>query len=357
MIEIDGSLGEGGGQVLRTSLSLSALTGKPLRVTRLRENREHPGLRPQHVTAVNAIAEITQAEVHGARVNASEVTLVPSTIRPGKYHFSIPTAGALTLVLQTVFLPLSFANGTSWVTLSGGTHVQWSPIFHYIQEHWLPILNSLGFRLEVRLTQSGFFPRGGGEVMLKVLPVKTLSPYCCVDRGALVSIRGVSGVANLEESIAKRQKHQALKRLYAICRDSKIKTTHLASTGKGTFILLKANFESCGSACYSALGSPGKPAERVANEAVEPILNFLTTQGCVDQYLADQLLLPLSVTEGVSEFRTNLITKHLLTNAHVIQQFFPSAIKIEGEIGGPGIVRVKGASCRTANIPMPDSAS
>jgi RNA 3'-terminal phosphate cyclase (ATP) len=352
MIEIDGSLGEGGGQVLRTSLSLSALTGKPLRVYRIRENRQQPGLRPQHVTAVNAIAEITRADVHGARVKAPEVTLIPSGIRPGKYAFNIPTAGALTLVLQTVFLPLSFAKGTSRVTLTGGTHVQWSPIFHYIQEQWLPMMKSLGFRLELSLTQSGFFPHGGGEVTLKVLPVKTLLPYCCCDRGALASIRGLSGFANLEESIAKRQKYQTLKRLYAVCRDSKIKTMHISAAGKGTFVLLKANFESCGSACYTALGAPGKPAEHVADEAVDQLMNFLATEGCVDQYLADQLLLPLSVTKGVSEFRTNLLTEHLLTNAQVIQQFIPAAIKIEGEKGGPGIISLKGSPSQTANQPM-----
>ncbi len=348
MIEINGSFGEGGGQVLRTSLTLSALTGKPLCVHNIRANRDQPGLRPQHLTAVNAIAEITRAEVSGVFVNASEVTLIPSEIHPGNYQFDIPTAGALTLVLQTVFPPLSFADGASWVTLTGGTHVRWSPIFHYVQEQWLPLMKSLGYRIEVHLAQSGFFPRGGGEATLKVLPARVLSPYRCAERGKLVSIRGLSGAANLEDSIATRQKHQALKRLYAVCRDSKIKTLRLSAPGKGTFILLKANFENCGSACYTALGAPGKPAEQVADEAVDQMMNFLATDGCVDQYLADQLLLPLSLMEGVSEFRTNLLSEHLLTNAHIIRQFMPVGIEIEGEKGAPGLIRLTGGAIKDA---------
>jgi RNA 3'-terminal phosphate cyclase (ATP) len=344
MIEIDGSYGEGGGQILRTSLALSAVTGQPLIIEQIRTHRSQPGLRPQHLAAVKAIAQITQAEVEGAVLHSRELRFTPGRLRSGTYRVELSTAGALTLILQTLSLPLSFAEGTSQVTLTGGTHVRWSPIYPYLEEQWLPAVRALGFRLDNRLESAGFFPRGGGRVSLKVQPKQPLGSIQGTERGSLVNIRGFSGVANLTDEIATRQKHQALKRLYPVCRDSKIKSLRLPAPGKGTFILLNANFDHYGSACYTALGAPGKPAEQVADEAVDQLLAFLETDACLDHYLADQILLPLCLTKGQSTFRTNAVTGHLLTNAHVIQQFLPVSIEVEGEQDSPGLVCVSGVS-------------
>jgi len=346
MVQVDGSFGEGGGQILRTSLSLSALTGEPLDINNIRANRSKPGLRPQHMAAVNAVAKITQAQLTGAALNSTRVKIVPGKPGAGSYQFDISTAGALTLVLQTVFLPLSFTEKPSTVILTGGTHVRWSPIWHYIKECWLPLMTKIGFRSEIIIEQGGFYPRGGGKAILNIFPPKALNPYVCRDRGELIKIRGLSGVSNLDESIAKRQKLQALRRLYRICRDSKIKTLHMPSRGKGTFILLKAEFSICGCACYSALGAPGKPSEIVADEATDELMSFLKTDGCVDHYMADQLLLPLSIIPGESSFRTNRITQHLLTNKYVIQQFLPVKINVEGELGTPGLVKIYGSAVK-----------
>lgn len=342
MIEINGAHGEGGGQVLRTSLTLAALTKIPLHIHHIRENRRQPGLRPQHLAAVTAIAKMTNAEVFGAHLNSRELTLVPARLRPGRHRFEIPTAGALTLVFQTIFLPLSFAGSTSEIALTGGTHVPWSPIFHYLTHQWLPVMLALGFRSEITLQKAGFYPRGGGEVRAKILPAQGLQSFSCLERGDLSQIRGLSGVANLKDEIAKRQKHRALKRLYPFCEDTKLQTLHLPSPGKGTFILLKAAFSNSGIACFSALGAPGKPAETVTDEAVDQLLAFLKTDGCVDQYLADQLLLPLLMIDGDSAFRTSTITPHLLTNAHIIGQFLPEKINIEGTLNSPGVVQISG---------------
>lgn len=342
MIEIDGAYGEGGGQVLRTSLTLAALTGKPVHIRHIRASRRQPGLQHQHLAAVKAIASLANADEKGASLNSTALTLVPSEIHAGRYQFDIATAGALTLVLQTILLPLNFTQGTSDVILTGGTHVRWSPIFHYLSEHWLPLLRHLGFRAQLELRSSGFFPKGGGKVHAKILPAGELHPFQCVKRGRLVGIRGLSGVANLSDEIAKRQKHQALRHLYDIFRNTKIKTLKLPSPVKGTFILLRAEFASCGSACYTALGAPGKPAEKVADEAVDAMLSFLRSNGCIDQYLADQLLLPLSLIQGWSHFRTNRITQHLLTNAHIIRRFLPAQIEVDGSLHEPGGVRIKG---------------
>jgi len=342
MIEIDGTYGEGGGQILRTSLTLSALTGTPVHIHHIRAHRTRPGLRPQHLAAVQAIVSLTQAEVQGGILNSPEISLWPSRIRAGRYRFTIPTAGAAPLVLQTVFLPLSFARGRSLVSLTGGTHVPWSPTVHYLQGQWLPVMKKLGFKSEISLQQAGFYPRGGGEMSANILPTGALNAFTCIDRGELIAIRGFSGVANLPDAIASRQKHQALKRLYAVCENSKIKTLRMPSYAKGTFILLAAEFSNGGSACYTALGSPGKPAERVADEAVDPLLSFLSSNGCVDRFLADQLLLPLSLVSAISRFRTDSVSQHLITNAHVIRQFLPVQIDIDGEHDEPGLITVRG---------------
>ena len=342
MVEIDGAYGEGGGQVLRTSLTLSALTCKPVHIRHIRASRRQPGLQHQHLAAVKAIASLANADLKGASLNATSLTLIPSEIHAGRYQFDIATAGALTLVLQTILFPLSFAQGTSDVILTGGTHVKWSPIYHYLSEHWLPLLQNLGFRAQLKLRSAGFFPKGGGKVHAKILPAGELHPFQCVNRGRLVGIWGLSGVANLSDDIAKRQKHQALRRLYDICRNTKIKTLKLTSPVKGTFILLRAEFATYGSACYTALGAPGKPAEKVADEVVDAMLSFLRSNGCVDQYLADQLLLPLSLIQGWSHFRTDRITPHLLTNAHIIRQFLPVQIEVDGPLHEPGGVKIKG---------------
>ena len=342
MIEIDGAYGEGGGQILRSSLTLAALLKTPLHIQRIRLNRSKPGLRPQHLAAVKAIARLTDAEVTGAHLDSQEVTFHPAGLRSGRFRFDISTAGALTLVMQTLFLPLSFAQGASQVVLTGGTHVPWSPIYHYLQEHWLPVMAECGFSAETRLRSAGFYPAGGGQVDIKIFPARELRPISLLERGSLTCIRGLSGVANLGDEIAKRQKHRALQRLYPVCQDTKIKTLQLPSSGKGTFILLKASFSDSGRACFTALGAPGKPSEQVADEAVDDLLAFLESDGCVDPYLADQLLLPLLAIDGDSAFRTSRITPHLLTQAHVIEQFLPGRITVDGAQDTPGLIQIHG---------------
>ncbi|MDF1519077.1 MAG: RNA 3'-terminal phosphate cyclase [Brevefilum sp.] len=344
MIEIDGAYGEGGGQVLRSSLTLSALTGKPVIIRNIRASRSKPGLRPQHLAAVNAIAKITQAHVEGNELNSSIVQLAPNKVTASDYRFDIPTAGALSLVLQTIFLPLSIAKSKSHITLTGGTHVPWSPTWDYLQICWLPMMTRLGFCGEIQLENAGFYPRGGGRARAVISPIESLKPLVCLERGDLLRVEGWSGVANLDLSIAKRQKHQALRRLYDVCRTSKIKTVQVPSIGKGTFILLKAVFSSGTCACYSALGAPGKRAEVVADEAVDQLISFLVTDGCIDHYMADQILLPLSFIPVKSVFSTNIISQHLLTNVHIIQEFFPVKINVTGQLNAPGTVEVEGMS-------------
>lgn len=337
MIEIDGSMGEGGGQVLRSALALSALTGKAVHLSGIRARREKPGLQPQHLEAVRAATAICDAKVRGAALHSQQIWFEPGPVRAGRYHFDIGTAGAAPLVLQTIFLPLSKAGAASNVTITGGTHVPFSPCYHYLEREWLPVLLSCGFWTRLSLESAGFYPQGGGEIRAQIRPADAIQPVYRCERGNLVRIRGISAVANLDENIARRQKLQALRRLEPLCADSKIETVRLPSPGKGTLLFVQAEFEQT-TCSYFSLGALGKRAEQVADEAVDSLEAFLASDGAVDEHLADQLLLPMAFASGPSRFRTARITSHLLTNAEVLQQFMPARVEILGIEGEPGTV-------------------
>jgi RNA 3'-terminal phosphate cyclase (ATP) len=343
MIEIDGSLGEGGGQVLRTSLALSILTGQPLLIKRIRAGRPKPGLQPQHLAAVRAAAQISQAQVTGDFVNSQTLTFAPGEVRPGAYRCDIGTAGATGLVLQTVWLPLALAGGPSEITVTGGTHVPWSPCYHYLEWQWLPFMRRIGLVGELKLDLAGFYPQGGGIVQARIEPAAAIAPLRLTERGALKGIRGLSLVANLDMRIAERQRDRALRRLADRHNRIEIEAADIWANTKGTALILLAEFKQS-SACYFGLGALGKRAEQVADEACLWLEKFLAGAGAVDEYLADQLLLPLAFAAGPSEYRTAKVTEHLLTNAEVIQAFGAAEVEVEGEKGKAGVVRVVGSA-------------
>lgn len=340
-VEIDGSRGEGGGQVLRSALALSSITGRPFRILNIRAGRPKPGLAAQHLKSVEAAACVSGARAEGASLGSSALLFEPRGIIPGEYRFDIGTAGSVSLVLQTIFLPLSFASAPSRVTITGGTHVSWSPCFDYLDRHWISFLHDAGFDADLALSEAGFYPRGGGCVEARIRPVSRLAPLRLVARGGLRRLTGVSAVAGLPLSIAERQRDQALRRLAAGTPGTEIATVELPARSRGTMFLLLAEFE-VGRACFSALGERGKPAERVADEAVDAFEAFLATDGAVDHFIADQLVLPLVFASGVSEIRTSRVTQHLMTNADVVGEFLPALIRIDGAVGGPGLVEIRG---------------
>ena len=345
LLEINGAMGEGGGQVLRTSLTLSILTGQSVFIRNIRANRSKHGLLAQHLKSVDAAAAISKAHVEGAALGSSSLTFRPSTIDSGRYRFDIGTAGATSLVFQTIFLPLTRAAAASSVIITGGTHVKWSPCYHFLEQHWLPIVKQLGFDVDMELNTAGFYPQGGGRIDCVICPVNSITPLDLTTRGKLERITGISGVANLNREIGERQKRQALGRLVSIAPklgqpDIQIKIQELASPTRGTLLLLVAEFEH-GRACYYGLGELGKPAERVADEAVDALLAFFDSGAALDQFLADQLLLPLSFANGPSKFQTSQVTQHLITNADIIRLFLPVKISIEGALGEPGLIYVE----------------
>lgn len=345
MLVIDGSYGEGGGQVLRTCLALSAITGQAVHIEKIRAGRRKPGLAPQHLAGVRAIARVCNAQVEGDRLDSQDLTFAPgSAPQAGTYTFDVAqaakggSAGAVSLIFQTVLLPLAVAEGPSQLTLRGGTHVAWSPPFDYLKRVYLPTLARLGVRAKVHIEKWGWYPVGGGEVQATVEGHGTANRLQGLDlrqRAGLLRVRGLSASSNLPKHIRTRQEGAALQALRSNGLNARLDVLDAPAKGQGTIVFLWAEFENV-VAGFTSLGERGKPAERVAEEAVEGLLDYLHGDAALDRHLADQLLLPMALATGPSQFTTEAVTQHLLTNAWVINQFLPGRVRVEGVEGQPG---------------------
>ena len=344
--KIDGGQGEGGGQVLRTALALSAIRGVPVEIHSIRTRRKNPGLQAQHLTVVNALAQICGAQVEGATLGSQCVYFAPAGIRAGEYHFDVGTAGSTALVLQALLFPLAFADGPSRVVLSGGTHVPWSPPAHYIGEVWFPVLTEMGVSISLELLRWGFYPKGGGRVHVAIEGGATLRPANLVSRPGGVRLHGLSAVANLSRRIAERQRDWMLRRLGAKGQQADIAVAEAEASGAGNFALLVADSGGL-PAGFSALGERGKPAEHVADEVVDALLAYLKTEAACDPHLADQLILPMALAGGTSRLTTSRVTAHLRTTVRLVQQVLGCPVQIGGEAGSPGHVTIEGVGPRT----------
>jgi RNA 3'-terminal phosphate cyclase (ATP) len=344
MIQIDGSFGEGGGQILRTSLTLSLIKGQPFEIYNIRARRKNPGLQPQHLKCIEAAALISKGKAKGDKKGSLRLIFEPGEVIPGDYHFEIGTAGSTSLVLQTIYLPLALAKTASNISITGGTHVSWSPIHHFLSLHWAQYLSKIGFEVKLKMDRAGFYPKGDGKIRAEIFPVEKLKPLELINRGELKEISGFSAVANLDYSIAERQRNQSLKRLERMGYDAKIAIENIPSRHKNTMMLLQAEFDN-GSGCFTSLGAIGKRAEKVADEAVDDLLEYLNSDGCIDKYLADQLVLPLSIIPGESFFSTAKITNHFLTNIAVVKQFLNMHVEVQGQVGEAGVVKISGELC------------
>jgi RNA 3'-terminal phosphate cyclase (ATP) len=339
MISIDGAQGAGGGQIVRTALALSAATGEPFHITRIRAGRVHPGLRPQHLAALRAAALVCGAKVNGAFDGSLEVRFEPAEVRAGEFRFEIATAGAATLVLQTVLPPLATASESSRVEVTGGTHVPLSPSFDYLARHWAAVVARLGLRARVDLVRAGFYPQGGGEVRAEVQPWARPATLNLERRGALVAIRGTAGAARLP-GVAGRLRQAAQERLWESRRlESTWQELEVPGPSKGCFLLLEAEFEE-GRAAIGLLGERRVRAEVIGDRAARRLLRFLDSdEGAVDPWLADQLVLPLALAGGGGRVTTPEVTEHLETVAAVVSRFGIPA-RTWGRRGGPGGVEV-----------------
>jgi len=351
LLDIDGSIGEGGGQVLRTSLTLSALTSTPVRIRNIRARRTKPGLAPQHLTNVLALAAICDAKVKGALLRSTELSFTPRTKpQAGNYAFDVAraaghgSAGSVTLILQTLLLPLAYASEPSRITLRGGTHVPWSPSYHYLADVFLPTVAATGINASCTLEQWGFYPRGGGglRATIRTEPKSLLlSPLLLSVRGMLKSITGFGVCCNLPPHIAHRLADRATDLLAGVGLHAGITPLVITGPGPGAGIFLTAEYENC-CAGFSAIGLKGKPAEQVAEEACRGLLAFHRSKASVDSHLADQLLLPLSLAKGQSQFVAPTLTPHLATNCEVIRQFMTATFDFQKQTDGSVLVGISG---------------
>lgn len=351
MVEIDGSHGEGGGQMLRTSLSLSSLTQQPFRMVNVRAGREKPGLRPQHLAAVRAVAQVCDAVVSGDAVNSLQLEFHPGALRAGSFTVNVAerqrSAGAVTLIAHALLPPVLFAPASSTVTLQGGTHVPFSPPFEHFDRVFLHALQRFGVDARARLVSAGWMPQGGGELRLSVQPGDGLKSVTIVERGEVRRVECTAVLSKLKPHIGVRQRDRMLERLRAAGMSKfKAEVVNHDSPGEGTmsFILLEHDLR----AGFSALGALGKPSEKVADEAARAALKFLGSDAPIEPCLADQLLVYCALARGRSEFRTSELTPHCVTNMDVISQFLPVKFEVQGEPGTAATIAVEGVGCLVA---------
>ena len=343
MLHLDGSMGEGGGQVLRTALSLSLVTGQAFAIDRVRAGRDKPGLKRQHLTAVLAAAEIGDARVEGAELGSQRLTFQPKGVRAGAYRFAIGTAGSTTLVLQTVLPALFAADGPSTVELVGGTHNPLAPPFDFLLHAWLPLLRRMGADAGLELRQHGFYPAGGGQVCATVTPA-TWRPLELLARPSEVRpadscLRADIVWAKVPAHVAEREAKVLRARLSL--GEEQVATREVDSAGPGNAVMVHLSLGEV-TELVMALGERNVGAEQVAGRAVAAVRNLLAADVPVGDYLADQLLLPMALAGGGS-FRTVPPSLHTRTNAEVIAHFLPTRVTFRGEGAGGWVVAVAGA--------------
>ncbi len=323
-IELDGSLGEGGGQILRTALSLSMITGTPFRIERIRAGRKKPGLLRQHLTAVQAAVEVCGAELSGAELGSQELSFKPGRIRAGAYRFAIGTAGSCTLVLQTILPALWFAAGESSVVVSGGTHNPAAPPADFLIRCWLPLLRGMGVDMSIELLRHGFYPAGGGEIKVGVRPPVSWQALNLQTRGAFREARATAVVAGLPADIARRELECVVAQLGICERQMRVLPS---AQGPGNVVLVEMEYERV-TEIFVGFGEKGLPAESVADGVARAARLFHQGEAAIGEYLADQLLLPMALA-GSGNFTTSKLSSHLKTNIEVIEKFLDVQFRIE----------------------------
>jgi len=325
MLDIDGSYGEGGGQILRSSLSLAICTQQPFRIANIRANREKPGLMRQHLTAVRAAAEICNAQVDGAELGSRALAFRPGRLAPGDYSFAIGTAGSCTLVFQTVLPALLTASGESRVRITGGTHNRASPPFDFLARSFLPLLGRMGAQVQLDLTSYGFFPRGGGEIRARIVPAGRLKPLNVQERGAWVRGYAEAYVSAIPIHVAQREL-EVIGRTLGWPQEQLLLRGLPNDMGPGNALTITLEHEHV-TEVFTGFGEKGVRAEAVAELAAFGARDYLSAVAPVGEHLADQLLLPMALGEGGS-FVTAHATPHLRSNIAVIERFTGRRIAI-----------------------------
>jgi RNA 3'-terminal phosphate cyclase (ATP) len=340
MIILDGSFGEGGGQIVRSSLALSMVTGKPVTIENLRARRAKPGLQRQHLTAVKAAQEVCGASVAGAELHSTRLTFQPHAVRPGEYRFDIGSAGSTTLVLQTVLPALMLAEAPSQLRLIGGTHNPLAPPHDFLAKVYAPLLERVGPKLTLDLVRYGFYPAGGGELSVHVQPAAQLNSLELLTRGQLLRQEVRAIVSKLPLNIAQREVSTI--RAKTGWKEKCFHVEEVDSPGPGNVVLVELKFEHV-SELFVAFGEKGVPAERVAQSVARELNDYLAHDAPIGPHLADQLLLPLGLSAQQGRggrFRTGELTEHTRTHIEVLKRFLEIEIDVQQEQGGTHLINV-----------------
>lgn len=337
MIELDGSQGEGGGQILRTSLSLSMITGRSFRIQHIRANRARPGLMRQHLVAVQAAAHVCGAQLSHAEVGSQVLEFNPGPIQAGAYHFAIGTAGSCTLVLQTVVPALLYASRPSTVRISGGTHNAMAPPVEFLQRAYARVLASMGASIDIALLRAGFYPAGGGEVLTTVQPCARLQEIDLTERGEALDAYAEALVAGIPPSVAQRELDCVGASLN--WQDGQLFVKELPrEQGPGNALLITLEHEHV-TEVFTGFGEKRKRAEDVAEGVLAELMSYTKTGAAVGEHLADQIMLPMALAGG-GRFTTSHVSQHAITNAEVIGKFLPIEIGFTtGAIGSECMLR------------------
>jgi RNA 3'-terminal phosphate cyclase (ATP) len=336
MIEIDGSEGEGGGQILRSALSLSMCTDQPFRLKNIRAKREKPGLMRQHLTALLAAAAICDASVTGADIGSGEITFRPARVKPGDYQFAIGTAGSCTLVLQTLLPPLLTASSSSTIRVTGGTHNKASPPVDFLQRSYLPLVERMGPTVQLDLVRHGFYPRGGGEILALVTPSARLSPLSLTERGVRKGGYAEAYIAGIPMHVASRELEIVGKMLNWPGENLHVRGLS-GEFGPGNALTITVEHDAI-TEVFTGFGEKGVSAESVAKRAVDATRNYLASEAPVGPHLADQLLLPMALA-GSGEFVTMPVTQHFESHVSIIRAFMDRRIGVSGQ-GNLVLVRI-----------------
>jgi RNA 3'-terminal phosphate cyclase (ATP) len=354
MIEMDGSFGEGGGQILRSSLALAAVLGKEVRIFNIRAGRSEPGLRAQHLTGAKAVADLCNASYRGLEIGSTEFAFRPGSIEGGDFRFNVGTAGSITLVLQALMPLLPFASGEVTLEVRGGTDVKWSPPVDYLRLVTLPLLEKMGATVSLRIVTRGHYPKGGGVVKVSSVPSGSLKSVVGLEGGRVNSIVGVSHAVKLPAHIAQRQATAAVHLIRekglpspVIEIQSSENSSHL---GPGSGVVLAARLQNSSVVGGDCLGERGKPAEEVGRVAALALLEEIESGSFLDRHMGDMTVPYLALAEGVSDLSVSRITQHTLTNIKVAEtvagvQFDPTA-----DLGRPSRLRVKGLGVRRGAV-------
>jgi len=326
-IHIDGSFGEGGGQVLRTSLTLAAITGRRLVIDNIRANRPNPGLAKQHLACVEAVCEICNAKCSGAGLRSTKLDFTPDSIKPGNFSFDIGSAGSASLVIQTVLPVLFCAQHPSTVTVTGGTHNSWAPPFDFLKESFVPAIGATGFKADCQLMRHGFFPAGGGIIAFEVQPKRSEKPIDLCEPMSKQEISAKIYTAKLPVHIFQKQRNLLLDSGLNIESIEHIDVAD--SNGAGNCVVIRIVGDGR-TTVFTGFGARGKPSEKVIAEAVNEARSFLESGACIDHYLADQMLIYMAMQKA-GKFTTSQLSNHITTNMEVIKSFLPADFVVEKE--------------------------